>query len=304
MTTAPKRLVVAINPSASFGSRRDAGPAVVAALRAAGYEVTALTEASFAELRTAAEIALATTPDALIVVGGDGMVSLATNLLAETGIPLGIVPSGTGNDVSRGLGIPFGDLTAAIRHLLDALERPPRPIDAVRVSRNGEHALWYAGVLSAGFDAVVNERANQMRWPRGASRYNLAILRELVVLKPRSYRLVIDGVELETRAVLISIANNTSFGGGMLITPSGLLDDGQLDVFIVAPMSRTGLLRIFPRVFKGTHVTDPRVSIQRATRVSIAAEGIVAYADGERVGALPLDVEVVPGALLVLAPRP
>lgn len=304
MTTAPKRLVVAINPSASFGSRSDAGPAVVAALREAGHEVTPLSEATFEALRLAVVSALTASPDALIVVGGDGMVSLATNVLAETGIPLGIVPSGTGNDVSRGLGIPLGDLAAAIRHLLEALEQQPRPIDAVRVSRGGTHALWYAGVLSAGFDAVVNERANRMRWPRGASRYNLAILRELVVLKPRRYQLVIDGVELETEAVLISIANNTSFGGGMLITPSGLLDDGQLDVFIVAPMSRTGLLRIFPRVFKGTHVTDPRVSIQRARRVSIAAEGIVAYADGERVGALPLEVEVVPGALRVLAKHP
>jgi diacylglycerol kinase (ATP) len=296
------RIVVAINPTASFGRGRGVGPRVVQSLRGVGHRVASLTEATFADLEREAQRAMDSSPDALVVVGGDGMVSLGVNLVAGTAIPLGIVPSGTGNDVSRGLGIPIGDADAAIDLLLAALQGEPRVIDAALIHRAGEPDRWYAGVLSAGFDALVNERANTMRWPRGKSRYNIALLRELVALRPISYRLVLDGVELLTPGALVSIANNTSFGGGMLITPDAKLDDGLLDVCVVRPLGRIAFLRIFPRVFRGTHVTDPRVSIRRAKRVSIDAAGVVAYADGERVGPLPLEVELVPGALRVLAP--
>ena len=296
------RVVVAINPAASFGKGRAVGPSVVQALRGAGHRVTALTEPTFADLHREAEKAIALDPDALVVVGGDGMVSLGANLVARTSTPLGIVPSGTGNDVSRGLKIPIGDTDAAIDLLLAALNRAPRVIDAALIRRDGEPDRWFTGVLSAGFDALVNERANLWRWPRGKLRYNLALLRELATLKPTTYRLMLDGVEWNTAGTLVSIANNTSFGGGMLITPGALLDDGLIDVLVVEPLSRTAFLGIFPRVFKGTHVTDPRVSIRRAKHVTIEADGVVAYADGERVGLLPLEVEIMPGALRILAP--
>ena len=138
-TPKPLRLVVAINPSASFGKSRAVGPAVVQTLRAAGHEVTALTEPDFEELQDAARAALRGKPDALVVVGGDGMVSLGVNLLAGTKIPLGIVPSGTGNDMARGLGIPVGNTEAAIEMLLAALRQPPRVIDAGRVTRGRRH---------------------------------------------------------------------------------------------------------------------------------------------------------------------
>lgn len=301
-TTKPLRIVVAINPQASFGRSRAVGPAVVHTLRAAGHEVTSLTEPDFEQLLAAAAAALAKKPDALVVVGGDGMVNLGVNLVAGTKIPLGIVPSGTGNDMSRGLRIPVGDTEGAIDALLDALGRPPRTIDAGQVTHGDGSTSWYACVLSAGFDAIVNERANLMRWPRGRQRYNLALLRELAMLKPIRYRLELDGIASETDAVLVAVANNTSLGGGMLVTPDAELDDGLLDVLVVQPLSRTAFLRIFPRVFKGTHVSDARVSISRARRIRIDADHIVAYADGERVSALPIEVEVRPGALRVLAP--
>ena len=298
------RIAVAVNPAACFGKRRTVGPAVVAALRSAGHDVTVLAEPDYARLVASVGPAMASGPDALVVVGGDGMVHLGANLLTRTGIPLGIVPSGTGNDVARGLGIPVGDDAAAIAALLEALQRPSRVIDVGRVLNTSGDVTWFAGVVSAGFDAVVNERANRMRWPRGRSRYNIALLRELAVLKPIRYRLVLDGVETVTDALLVAVANNRSFGGGMLITPEAELDDGLLDVFVVQPMSRLAFLKIFPRVFAGTHVTDPRVEIRRATSIRIEAESVVAYADGERMSRLPLDIEVFPGALQVLTARP
>lgn len=298
------RIVVAVNPAASFGRSHAVGPAVVQALLGAGYDVTVLSEPTFTELLKSVATAVATEPDALVVVGGDGMVNLGANVLAGSKVALGVVPAGTGNDMARGLGVPIGNMEAAIEALLLALRQPPRIIDAGRVRNGDGESSWFACVLSAGFDAVVNERANLMRWPRGKSRYNLALLRELAMLRPVRYRLTIDGTVIETDAVLISVANNTSFGGGMLVTPDALLDDGEFDVLVVKPLSRIAFLRIFPRVFKGTHISDPRVTIYRGRSIRVEADGVVAYADGERIGPLPVDIEVGPGALRVLAPTP
>jgi diacylglycerol kinase (ATP) len=303
MTTTPhpRRIVVAINPSASFGASREVGPAVVSTLRGLGHEVTSLQEPDFEQLLDAAAKALAKKPHALVVVGGDGMVNLGTNLVAGTKIPLGIIPSGTGNDMARGLGIPVGNIESAINALVVALEHPARAIDAVQVTDANGDTRWFACVLSAGFDAIVNERANNLRHPKGKNRYLVALALELVTLKPISYRIFFDGVELVTQGMLVSAGNNVSLGGGMRVTPNAILDDGLLDVMVVGKLSRVGFLKLFPRVFKGTHVSDPRVSIHRAKRVRIEADGVVAYADGERMGPLPVDLVVRPGALSVLA---
>jgi diacylglycerol kinase (ATP) len=301
-STRPLRIAVAINPSASFGRGRTVGPAVVQSLRGAGHDVTTLVEPSFLELIDSARNAVAEKPDVFVVVGGDGMVNLAAQVLAGTKVPMGLVPSGTGNDMARGLGIPIGNAEAAIEALLVALGRPPRIIDVARVTNGAGQLSWFACVLSAGFDAVVNERANLMRWPRGKSRYNLALLRELAMLKPIRYRLILDRVVIETDAMLVSVGNNTSLGGGMLVTPDALLDDGEFDVLVVQPLSRLAFLRIFPRGFRGTHTSDPRVTVYRARSIRIEADNVVAYADGERVGALPVDITVSLGALRVLAP--
>ncbi|PJJ63700.1 diacylglycerol kinase (ATP) [Compostimonas suwonensis] len=308
---------MAVNPRAAFGRHRDVGPRVVAALRGGGYGVTALLEPDYATLRSAAASALARPDggcaDALVVVGGDGMVSLGANLVAQTGIPLGIVPSGTGNDMARGLGIPLDDTDAAIAVLTRALgcgiPGSPvvvpgpiitRTIDAGRV-HHADGTTWFASVVSAGFDARVNERANGMRRPRGASRYTIAMVRELIGLRAIRYSLVVDGQARELDALLISVANNGSIGGGMRIAPDARLDDGALDLFVVAPLSRIGLMRVFPRVFRGTHTSLPQVSLERVRSVALDAPGVVAYADGERIGPLPVTIEVVAGALRVLA---
>ncbi len=302
MHSSPKRIVVAINPNASFGKTRAVGPTVVAALKRRGHEVVALSAPDFDGLVRVVRQALAepAAPDALVVVGGDGMVNLGVNLVAGTGIPLGIVPTGTGNDFAAGIGLPTGDTDAAIRVLEEALERAPRVIDAARVSGLPEGERWFAGVLSAGFDAAVNERANGMRRPKGASRYVIALMAELAMLKSRRYALEIDGEPYSVDSCLLSIANNTTIGGGMKVAPDALLDDGLLDVFIVKPVSRLRFIRLFPKVFSGTHKSLDVVEFRRGRVVSIASPGIVGYADGERFGPLPLTVELVPGSLSVL----
>ena len=302
-TTKPQRVVVAINPSASFGRSRDVGPALVQTLRAEGHEVTSLQEPDYESLAASARAAVARRPDALVVVGGDGMVNLGANIVAGTRVPLGIVPAGTGNDMARSLGIPYENAEAAIQALGAALRHGPRTIDAAMVRWDDDGARrerWVACAMSAGFDALVNERANGMRHPKGPSRYTIAILVELARLKKVRYRLTLDARVVETDASLVSIGNGVSLGGGMKVTPNALLDDGLLDVMIVDPLSRTTFLRLFPKVFSGRHVGLPIVRMERARRIRIEAPGIVVYGDGERIGPTPVDIELVPGALRVL----
>ncbi len=302
------RLIVAVNPAAAFGRTRGVADRAVSELRRAGHDVRVCVEADYAELRVSVLSAVAAGADALVVVGGDGMVSLGVGIIGAArpddparALPLGIIPSGTGNDLARGLGIPVDDADAAIDTMLAALRRPVRRIDVGRITRASGQETWFAGVLSGGFDALVNERANALRWPRGRHRYTLALLLELAGLTAREYVIEIDGVVRTQRATLVAVANNRSFGGGMLVAPDARLDDGQFDVVTLDPVGRAGLLRIFPKVFTGAHLNDPRVTVTRARRVRIEVAGVVGYADGERVDFFPLDIELVPGAIGILA---
>ncbi|HEX3679886.1 MAG TPA: YegS/Rv2252/BmrU family lipid kinase [Galbitalea sp.] len=300
--SSPKRLVVAINQSARFGANRGVGDTMVERLRALGHDVVDLVEPTYLELIASARREIAKKPDALIVVGGDGMVNLGVNLVADTGVPLGLIPAGTGNDMARVLGIPHEDQAAALDVLIEALNHPARVIDAGLVADAGGETRWFGCMLSAGFDSIVNERANRMRHPKGASRYTIAMLLELVTLKPIQYKITHDGETFESGGMMMSVGNGVSLGGGMKVTPTALVDDGLLDILVVGPLTRIQFLRIFPKVFAGTHIEDPRVRIVKAKRIRIEADDVVAYTDGEPFAALPIDIEVRPGALLVFAP--
>lgn len=295
-------IAVAINPRAAFGGKGKmasghTGEMVVAQLRAAGHEVTVLRRRDYQGLRAAVDAEIAAGIQALVVVGGDGMVHLGVNALATKAIPLGIIPAGTGNDAARGLGLDPHDPGAAVERFLAACQGAPRTVDLGRIERTGQPPVWFMSALSAGFDALVNERANGWRWPRGPLRYNLAIVRELATLKPLHYSLVVDGKLRHQQAMLISVSNGVSIGGGMKITPDAKYDDGLLDMLIVAPVSRPKFLRIYPLVFSGRHTSHPMVSIEQVTKVSIVGATVVAYADGERTGPLPLTIVVDPGSL-------
>jgi diacylglycerol kinase (ATP) len=293
---------VAINPSARFGANKGVGSTMVDRLRGLGHDVVDLLEPSYAELIASAKREIAKKPDALIVVGGDGMVNLGVNLVAGTGVPLGLIPAGTGNDMARVLGIPHEDQAAALDVLIEALDHPARVIDAGLVTDATGETRWFGCMLSAGFDSIVNERANTMTHPKGASRYTLAMLRELITLKPIEYKITHDGQTFESGGVMMSVGNGVSLGGGMKVTPTAIVDDGLLDILVVGPLTRIQFLRIFPKVFAGTHIADPRVRIIKAKKIRIEAADVVAYTDGERFAPLPIDIEVRPGALLVFAP--
>lgn len=299
----PSLVGVVINPAAAGGRARGIGERVLAGLRGAGVPVENLS-ARTGELALKRAQEAAETLSRLVVVGGDGVVHLGVNAVAGTPVPLGIVACGSGNDLARALGLPVHQVEASLKVVIDGVARAPRVVDAMRVS-HGLGQEWTLGVVSVGIDAAVNARANGYRWPGGTARYVRALAGELGRFRPYGYRVVVDGVAREFAGTLVAVANTSMIGGGMRIAPQARIDDGLLDVVIAAEVTRGQLLRVFPRVYGGTHLSHPAVSLVRGRQVRIEhlASGPMppeAYGDGERLGPVPMTVEVVPGAVRVI----
>ena len=290
----PPQIALLTNPTSGRGRGGAVSDEVLPRLTDAGYAVRNLRGRDADEALDLARGCVSDGVETLVVIGGDGMVHLALQALAGTETRLGLVPAGTGNDVARYFDLPRKDALAATDVIIGGKERV---VDLARVG-----ATYFLTVLAAGFDAVVNERANQMTWPKGQMRYNLATVAELRTLRPISYVVELDGREQRFEATMVAVGNGPSFGGGLRITEGAVLDDGLLDVVWFRPLTRRELLRAYPLLFKGTHVHHPDYRHERARSVTIAASGITAYADGERIGPLPLTVEVAPMALRVLVP--
>jgi diacylglycerol kinase (ATP) len=227
--------------------------------------------------------------DGVIAVGGDGLLHVVLQKVVPEQVPLALIPAGTGNDFVRTLG---WNLDSFDEHLSFVTSTKPTPIDLGLV--DGE---WFGAILSTGFDSVVNEKANTLNWPKGPMKYNAAIAMELPRFKPRHYEISLDDQSISTEAMLIAVSNGRSYGGGMLVCPDANISDGLFDVMILRPVSKIEFLKVFPRVFAGTHLSHPAVEILRSRTVRIESNA-VAYADGERIGQLPVTAECIPGALL------
>lgn len=294
--SAPVSLLV--NPTAGKGRGGRIAAAVAARLTSRGIDVDLVAGADAGEALDLARKAIQNDVPALVALGGDGMVHVALQAVAGTQVPLGIIPAGTGNDLAATLGLPADPMRAAdvVAEQL-AGGTGGRPIDLARVGD-----LWYGAVLGAGFDSQVNDRANRLSWPKGRMRYNVAILAELGVFKPLPFRITLDGELLETDAMLVAVGNGRSYGAGMRITPDASVTDGLLDIAVIGSISKLDFLRTFPKVFKGTHVSHPAVTMRRAKVVRLESPGVNAYADGEFAAALPVTCECVPAAVRVLAP--
>ncbi|MFJ1706074.1 diacylglycerol kinase [Kitasatospora sp. NPDC088346] len=305
MTAGPQRreirtAVVLTNPAAGGGRADHAARRATARLRERGVEVLAVTGTDPQDAVRLAREAVGRGVDVLAVAGGDGMIALAIQALAGTDVPLGVVPAGTGNDHAREYGLPLNDPQAAADVIADGhLVR----VDTGRIDTADGATRYFGSVLAAGFDSLVNDRANRLRRPRGRMRYNLAIVLELARLRPLPFRLVLeDGTVVDRPLTLAAVGNTRSYGGGMLICPDADHADGLLDLTLVGAMPRRRLLRFFPTVFKGTHVRHPDVTCHRTARVRIESAGINAYTDGDLAGPLPAEVRVVPRSLSLLVP--
>ena len=312
MTGREGPLGLVVNPTSGRGRGARAGERTRALLVAAGHDVRVLTGTTFHDAVHRARQGVSDGLRALVVVGGDGMVHLGVNAVATTGTPLGIVAVGSGNDYARAAGLPRHRVDDATRVVVDALAAGrTRTVDAAHVAPPGSlDGRWFAGVLSAGLDAAVNARANRLTFPRGHLRYLRAVVGELGAFVPYGYRVRTgrtDGTLEEWRSAgtLVAVANSPMIGGGLRVAPGALLDDGALDVVTAGPLGRLQAVGIFPRLYRGTHVTHPAVTVTRASAVTVEASDLgrtppVAMADGEEIGPLPLRVEVHRGAVALL----
>lgn len=296
------RVTLLTNPMAGHGNAPHAAERAVARFQERGVDVTEIIGRGAAHARDLVGDAISHGTDALVVAGGDGVISLALQALAHSDIPLGIIPAGTGNDHAREYGIPVGDPAAAV-DVIVAGHTETVDLGLIRAADNT--TTWFGTVAATGFDSLVSDRVNRMRWPHGRMRYNLAIVAELSQLHPLPFRMVLDGErEIVTDLTLAAFGNTRSYGGGMLICPGADHADGLLDITMVRSGSRLKLLRLFPTIFTGTHVDLDEVTTAQARKIWVECPGINAYADGEYACPLPAEISAVPAALTILRPAP
>ena len=279
-----------INPVSGQGKGTTIGTYVAGFLSQRSIDYTIVTGNSSVALTDHLQIFIEKNPDCegVIAVGGDGLLHIILQKVVPAQIPFTIVPAGTGNDFVRTLGWDLEDIDQQLEYVTTA---QPTSIDLGLV--DGE---WFGAILSTGFDSVVNEKANTMQWPKGPMKYNAAIAIELPRFKPRHYEITLDDRTMSTEAMLIAVSNGRSYGGGMLVCPNASISDGYFDVMVLHPVTKLEFLKVFPKVFAGTHVTHPAVEIVRSKTVRIESKA-VAYADGERIGQLPVVAECISGAV-------
>jgi diacylglycerol kinase (ATP) len=294
-----EHIAVLANPLSGKGRGGGAAEAAVRHLRGRGVDVRAYAGVSAADTARLAVAALAEDPCVLVVVGGDGTLSGVLDIVCAAAVPVVLVPAGTGNDLARALGLPRGDAADAAEL---ALTGSPRAIDVGEV-RTEAGTRKFLTIAALGFDAKISDRTNRPRWPHGALRYYLALLIELVRLRPMDFLLAVDGGDpTRSSGTLIAAGSTSSYGGGMPICAGAVPDDGLLDVVHVAPLGRLRLLRLFPLLLRGTHLSRPEVMHRRAQSLTVSAPGLVVYADGERIGEDACTISVLPAALTMMVP--
>ena len=232
---------------------------------------------------------------AVVGIGGDGLVSQVAAELVETNTPLGIIAAGRGNDFARGLGIPL-DIAAACATIATAQQR--------RIDVGQANGRYFFSVAVMGFAAEINRKANALTRLRVNAVYPLLTVATIFSDQPRLFTLEYEGCRRRCYSWLIAVGNTWSSGRGMALVPTARPDDGYLDACVVNGMGRFELLlSVFPRVFGGRHVYHTGVETLRGSEMTIHADqpGDI-YADGERIGPLPVRLRTIPQALSVLVP--
>lgn len=287
-------LLLIVNPSAGGGRARralDRATTILDRVRKPFRVEFSNSADHAAELATLA-VELGETP---VAVGGDGQVARVADPLVGTDRVMGILPTGRGNDLARGLGIPTRP-DDAVRTILDGI---PKRIDVGQA--DGSRFL---GIASVGFDSRANEIANRTTWLPGTAVYAWAALRALVGWRAVRFTITADGHPQRIQAHTVAAANNAFYGGGMKMAPGASVSDGLLDLVVVGDVSRLRFLANFPKVFLGRHIDGVEVSCRRVREVKIEAGAPLAvFADGDPLTELPTTIRVLPGALSILCPE-
>lgn len=289
------------NRNAGGGRGAAALPLLLDALRRAGHGITLIDEPTPSAARDA--LAAVTAAESIIACGGDGTVHFTLQAALRAGLPMGIVPAGSGDDAARAIGLPHGrrrrDLHRAVSHAVANIGRT-RTVDVIWAETADGNREAFLGVLGAGFDSRVNARANDLTFPPGTAKYVRAMLQELGSFQPIDYRLEFADEVVEIPGMLIAVGNGSTYGGGMKVCPGADVHDGVAEVLIVGRISKPALLRVFPKVFNGRHIEHPAVRVMTASEFTLHAPGQIAYADGERIGPAPVRITVAPDAIPII----
>lgn len=285
-----------VNPAAGGGRAGRAAEGVLRELcERRGLQAHRETTRSLDHAR---EIAAACARDGetVAVLGGDGLIGAAAD--AMRGVPdalIGIIPGGRGNDLARVLGIPSDPVTACE---VIATGRSV-PLDLGELEG---HA--FVGIASVGFDSDANRIANEAPARLGQLVYAYGALRALIAWRTAQFRILVDGQERRFSGYTVGACNSKAYGGGMYAAPDAELDDGLFDVLYLEDIPKMRfLMRILPKVFKGTHVHEPSVHVLRGREVEIEADRpFTVYADGDPIGSLPARIRTLPAAVHVLVP--
>jgi YegS/Rv2252/BmrU family lipid kinase len=231
-----------------------------------------------------------------VVMSGDGLVGAIGGAMAGAETPLGIIPGGRGNDLARVLGIP-SDPDEAVATLFSGHSR--------RIDVGEANGKRFLGIVSVGFDSECNRRANEVKLVRNNLVYLYSLPYTLIGWKPARFTIRVDDERTRFTGYSVSVANNSTFGGGMRIAPDADLEDGLFDVIAIGDISKLRYLANLPKVFKGTHVEADEVRVFRAPHLELSAsKPFPVYADGEHLTDLPASLRVLPHALSILVPAP
>jgi len=286
-------LILAINPISGRGHARKRALVAKKYFADLGVPAALVEGNSLVDFRQKLIYELENEPvSGVVAFGGDGFIHEIIQHIVPREISLGVIPCGTGNDFARSIDIYRLSLNQQLELIA---QTKSRSIDLGRVG-----STWFVAILSTGFDALVNDRANAMQWPKGRMRYNIAMIEKIVALRAHSYRIRLDGEFVDVQATLVTVANGPSYGGGMKVCPDATLTDGLFDVMVLGKVSRTELLKVFPKVYSGRHVGHPAVTFYRCREIEIIGSG-TSFADGEPISTLPVSAECVSNALKVWA---
>jgi len=293
-----------VNPKAGAGRAAKVAAALTPLLREAGIDPVVHVCADGSEPARIAAQAAAAGASLVIAIGGDGLVAgVAEGLLADDvkgPLPaLAVIATGSANDYARALGVRNRDLAAQVALIGNETARAEVDVVRVETAAGVRHILNVGGT---GFDAVVAERAAGITRLRGAPRYVAAMVSELPSFRAVTFDITLDGERRTTPAMMVALANGSTYGGGMKVAPQAHLQSGCLDVCIIGELSRFQFLRAFPRVFRGSHVSHPAVTMLKASEVTVAADRPLSIlGDGETIGELPATFRIRPAALTVVA---
>ncbi|MAG21073.1 MAG: diacylglycerol kinase family lipid kinase [Candidatus Marinimicrobia bacterium] len=237
--------------------------------------------------------------DGFCLVGGDGTLHEVINGLLtrddKQTIPIGCIPGGTGNSFMHDL--ECLDTVEAANRIVG---KNTRPIDVAKVTM-GQEVVYCFNIVGWGMVTDINVSAEKVRW-LGEQRYNVTTLMHVFSLKRRRTKLILDGEEQEDEFIFVLGCNTQHTGKGMRMAPRAKLEDGLIDLVVVRDATRRKLLKLFPKVFDGSHVDDPIVEYHQVKEYSlIPQEDDILNLDGELKGLTPFDVEVVPAAFRVFA---